>query len=68
MSKKIKIPKIEVFIGNEEVKDRDIKAIILMIYAIEMGTPRMRMANLEFVLSGKRIKKLMGKPITRIAK
>ena len=43
--------RIKVFLGDEEVTDQDIKAIILISYAMQMSTPRMRVANLDFVLN-----------------
>ena len=56
-TKRIVIPKV--YLGDEEIKDNDIKAIILLVTAIEISTPRMRKANFDFVLSSPRIKKLM---------
>ena len=53
------MPDIKVYFGDEEITDRDVKAILLHTLAIETGTPRMRRANLEFVMSSARIKKLM---------
>jgi len=41
----------KVYIGGEEVTDKDTKAILLIHYAMTISTPRMRKANLEFVLS-----------------
>jgi hypothetical protein len=56
-TKKIVIPKV--YLGNKEIKDNDIKAVVLIVTAIEISTPRMRKANLDFVLSSSRIKRLM---------
>jgi hypothetical protein len=59
VGKTIIVPKVKIYIGDEEIEDNDIKAIILFKIAIETSTPRMRKANLDFVLSTSSIKKLM---------
>jgi len=47
--------KIGVFVlVGEEIIDPDIKAIHLISEAMRISTPRMRRANLEFVLSSKK--------------
>lgn len=57
MSKeKIKFTAPKIFIGDKEIKDNDIKAIVLLKYAMECSTPRMRKANLDFVLPKYKIK------------
>ena len=42
------------------LKDKDIKAIVLIRYALEeLSTPRMKKANLNFVLNRKEHKELV---------
>lgn len=49
VSNSAELPKV--YIGGEEVTDNDIKAILLIHYAMVISTPRMRKMNLEFVLN-----------------
>jgi hypothetical protein len=50
-NKKTKVPQKFAVIIGEEITDPDIKAIYLISEAMKISTPRMRKANLEFVLS-----------------
>lgn len=49
VSNSAELPKV--YIGGKEVTDNDIKAILLIHYAMVISTPRMRKMNLEFVLN-----------------
>ena len=47
---------IKVFLGNDEIKDNDMKALMLIAVAMRLSTPRMRVANLNFVLNSPKYK------------
>ena len=55
MTTKAKNSTIAVIVG-EEITDPDIKAIYLISEAMRISTPRMRKANLRFVLDSSKYK------------
>ena len=43
--------RIEIKTGKKPIKDRDIKALYVLDYAMQLSTDTMLKANLEFVIS-----------------
>ena len=43
--------RIEIKTGGKPIKDKDIKALYVLDYAMQLSTDRMLLANLEFAIS-----------------